>query len=152
MEYISGHQHTDRCIFCDALQQDDGPANLVVVRWERVFMLLNRYPYTSGHVMVVPIQHKPTLEDLEPETVIQAGEMIVRALKVLRSVYQPEGFNVGANIGAAAGAGVPGHVHYHIVPRWVGDTNFMSSVGGTRVLPEDLEDTLNRVKTAWEAF
>lgn len=152
MEYISGHHQNDECIFCAALEQEDGPGNLVVARWERAFLMLNRYPYTNGHVMVAPIEHRPTLEDLEPETLVQTGEMIARTLKVLRALYHPEGFNVGANIGAAAGAGVPGHVHFHIVPRWVGDTNFMTSIGGTRVLPEDLEDTQARVKAAWESL
>jgi len=150
MKYIMNHSESAKCIFCEALKQKDGPDNLVVIRGKTSFVLLNRYPYTSGHLMVAPFMHEPSLEELDTETRSEIIEFATHAEAVLRKVYHPEGFNMGANIGSVAGAGVVGHVHFHIVPRWKGDTNFMSTVGETRVLPESLEDTLDRVKNAWD--
>ena len=117
-----------------------------------LFIILNRFPYTSGHLMVVPMEHQSTLEDVSPEANAEMIDLLARVSRLLRKVYQPEGFNIGANIGAIAGAGVAGHVHFHIVPRWGGDTNFMSTVGETRVLPEDLEESYRRLQVAWEEF
>ena len=133
-----------------AQEQPDNSENLVVVRGQHAFVILNRFPYTSGHLMVVPYEHSPSLEQLDPPARCEMMELTNRAVQVLRDEYQPEGFNLGMNIGAAAGAGIAEHVHLHVVPRWGGDTNFMSSVAGTRVLPEALEDTYRRVKAAWE--
>jgi len=151
MEYIANNDHKKECIFCSALQQEDGPENLVVYRNSQVFVILNRYPYSNGHLMVVPVSHQPSFEVLDLE--IRHALMDIMALSVekIALVYSPEGFNVGANIGSAAGAGIIDHVHFHIVPRWAGDTNFMSSVGHTRVLPETLEDTYWRLRQAWQA-
>jgi len=112
--------------------------------------MLNRYPYTSGHLMVVPFLHQPSLEGLEPAILTELMGLLTHAMGVLRRVYHPEGFNMGANIGAAAGAGIAGHVHVHLVPRWSGDTNFMSAVGDARVVPEDLQETFQRLRSAWE--
>jgi ATP adenylyltransferase len=112
-------------------------------------VILNRYPYTSGHLMVVPLDHLPNLEELDAQTRAEMMELTTRSMTVLRKIYHPEAFNMGANIGEAAGAGVKQHVHIHIVPRWGGDTNFMSTVGGTRVLPEALESTYERVKNGF---
>lgn len=139
------------CIFCMAQEIQDGEENLIAFRGERAYVILNRYPYTSGHLMVVPFDHKPNLEELDPVTRTEMMELSTRCMTVLRKIYSPPAFNMGANIGEAAGAGVKGHVHIHIVPRWAGDTNFMSTVGGARVLPELLEDTYQRVKKAFEA-
>jgi ATP adenylyltransferase len=149
MIYIEKHKNDEGCAFCSALALPDGPDNLVIDRGPQAFIILNRYPYTSGHLMVVPYQHLPTLEGLEAGTLTEIMELAVRCTRVLGRVYNPQGFNIGINLGEAAGAGITDHVHLHVVPRWVGDTNFMSSLGQTRVLPETLEDTYLRVKGEW---
>jgi ATP adenylyltransferase len=149
MTYIEKHKDEEGCVFCDAQDRPDGPENLIVYRGRRAYVILNRFPYTSGHLMIVSYVHRPTLEELDPETRAELMELATQAIEVLRSVYQPEGFNIGINIGDAAGAGITEHVHLHVVPRWTGDTNFMSTLGGTRVLPEQLEDTYHRVREAW---
>jgi ATP adenylyltransferase len=150
MEYILSPKSDEGCIFCNAMKQADGPDNLVVFRGLNAFVMLNRFPYTSGHLMVVPYEHKSSLQLLETGSRLDIMDLSARALQVLETLYKPQGFNLGMNIGSAAGAGILDHVHLHIVPRWVGDTNFMSSVSQTRVLPELLEETYRRVKEAWE--
>lgn len=150
MEYIQNNRKDPGCVFCTALDQTDGPGNLIVHRGRRAYIILNRFPYTSGHLMAVPYTHLPSLEALAPEERFELMELASHALEVLRVVYQPEGFNLGINIGTAAGAGIVEHVHMHVVPRWAGDTNFMSSLAATRVLPETLEDTYWRVKEEWD--
>jgi len=149
MTYIEKHKNEEACVFCSALELPDGPENLIIDRGQRAYIILNRYPYTSGHLMVVPYQHLPSLEGLDPETLTEIMELAVQSTRVLGRVYNPHGFNIGINLGEAAGAGILDHVHLHVVPRWVGDTNFMSSLGQTRVLPETLEDTYQRVKGEW---
>jgi ATP adenylyltransferase len=108
------------------------------------------FPYTSGHLMVVPVDHLPSLELLSADTRSEMIELVTRCIEVLKKGYTPQGFNVGINIGTAAGAGIAEHIHIHIVPRWFGDTNFMSALGQTRVLPEGLEDTYQRLKSIWD--
>lgn len=149
MKYIQENKKDSDCIFCQALTQPDGSDNLVLFRGENVFVILNRYPYTSGHVMVVPMIHKPILEELDAIIRVEIMELTTQCVAVLRAVYHPEGFNIGMNIGAIAGAGIADHVHMHIVPRWAGDTSFMSTLGQTRVLPESLEETYQRILNAW---
>ena len=151
MEYILTPKSEEGCIFCNGLKLPDGPENLIVYRGSHAFVMLNRFPYTSGHLMIVPYEHKPSLELLETESRAQIMELSAQAIQVLQILYSPQGFNLGMNIGNAAGAGVTEHVHLHIVPRWVGDTNFMSSISQTRVLPELLEETYRRVREAWES-
>ncbi len=146
MTYIEKHEKESGCVFCNAQAKADGTENLIVLRGKNAYVILNRFPYTSGHLMVIPFEHKPNLEDLNSETRAEMMELASRCTTVLRKVYRTESFNMGINIGEAAGAGVLGHVHIHIVPRWVGDTNFMSTTGDMRVLPEALEDTYRRVK------
>jgi ATP adenylyltransferase len=147
MRYIEKHdKKVDGCVFCDAQTKTDGVENLIAFRGKTAYVILNRYPYTSGHLMVIPFSHNPSLEDLNPATRAEMMELTSQCMNVLRSIYKPQGFNMGANIGEAAGAGVRGHVHIHVVPRWSGDTNFMSALGDTRVLPEALEDTYKRVQ------
>jgi ATP adenylyltransferase len=152
MSYIQDLKKENGCVFCQVLDSPDGLENLVVYRGERAYVILNRYPYTSGHLMVVPFKHKPDLDAYSPETRAEMMELVARCIQVLRGDYNAQGFNVGANIGSAAGAGIPSHFHFHIVPRWGGDTNFMSAIGETRVVPESLEDTYRRVRDAWDAI
>lgn len=150
MAYIQDNQNQEECVFCAALTQPDSPENLIVVRGRRAFVILNRYPYTSGHIMVVPYAHFARLDQLDPETRAEIIELTSVATEVLGEEYRPQGFNLGMNLGEAAGAGIADHIHLHIVPRWSGDTNFMSSVANTRVLPEALEKTYQRIRVAWE--
>jgi ATP adenylyltransferase len=150
MQYIQSPKNKTGCIFCQALVESEDLANLIVVRGVRAFVILNRYPYTSGHVMIVPVDHQPSLEELDPPTRAEIMELAARFIQILNKVYHPQGVNVGINIGEAAGAGIADHVHMHIVPRWFGDTNFMSTLGNTRVLPETLEDTYQRLQKGWE--
>lgn len=137
------------CIFCKAVKQQDGIENLIIARGNLAFVILNRFPYTTGHVMIVPFAHKPSYEQLDRATRSEMMELINQTTVVLRKIYQPEGFNVGANLELPAGAGIADHVHFHIVPRWIGDTNFMSTVGEVRVLPEDLGESYRRLKEGW---
>jgi ATP adenylyltransferase len=150
MKYVTNADQETGCIFCNALAKTDSNQNLIVIRAERAFIILNKYPYTSGHVMVAPLAHQASLELLDPATRAEMMELVSQAIVTLKQVYKPQGFNVGANIGEFAGAGVPGHVHLHIVPRWAGDTNFMTTVGEVRVLPESLDETYRRFKAAFE--
>jgi ATP adenylyltransferase len=138
------------CIFCTVQKQPDGPENLIISRGSRAFVILNRFPYTSGHLLVVANDHQPSLEELDAETRAEMIELVTLGMRVLRGVYQPEAFNVGTNIGAAAGAGIVGHVHMHVVPRWTADSNFMMTLAETRVLPEAMEETYLRVRRAWD--
>ena len=148
MKYVTNADKETGCIFCNALEKNDDERNLIVLRTERAFVILNKYPYTNGHLMIAPLEHQASLELLDPPTRADMMELVSHCIVALRKVYNPQGFNVGANIGSAAGAGVPGHVHLHIVPRWGGDTNFMTTVGEVRVLPETIEETYRRVKEA----
>lgn len=149
MNYIMSHEHKDGCIFCDALTQPDNSDSLVVFRGQSAYAILNRYPYTNGHLMVVPNSHQPSMEYLDKDTRSEIMELLSQSVIVLRKIYNPEGFNIGTNIGGVAGAGIAGHVHFHVVPRWGGDTNFMTTTGMVRVLPEELSQTYERILKAW---
>jgi ATP adenylyltransferase len=151
MEYIENSNREDGCIFCNVQETEDSAENLIVFRGKRSYVILNRYPYTSGHLMIIPFEHQPNLEELDAETRAEMMELTARSMTILRKIYNPQAFNMGANIGEAAGAGIKEHVHIHVVPRWAGDTNFMSSVGETRVLPEALEDTYERIRKVFAA-
>jgi len=152
MKYIENTKGIEEggCVFCDALAQEDSPSNLVIARGTEAFAMLNLFPYTSGHMMVASFDHKSNLDDLNPTARAEMMELVSQCIVTLKQVYQPQAFTVGANIGVAAGAGVPGHIHLHIVPRWTGDTNFMSTVGEVRVLPEVVDETYKRIRTAWK--
>jgi len=149
MIYMRSHLKPDGCIFCNAAAMEDGSENLIVTRSQHAFVILNRYPYTSGHVMVVPYAHASSMDELDKDTLADVMSLIQQAINAIDKVYKPEGFNIGANLGAVAGAGIADHIHFHVVPRWAGDTNFMTSVGEARVIPEDLCDTLQHLKDAW---
>ena len=152
MPYIGRDKAAEKakgCVFCRALKQEDGPGNLIIQRGQQAFVILNRFPYTSGHLMVLPFTHVANLYELDAPTRSEMMELMNTATQVLARVYQPQGFNLGANLGAAAGAGLEEHLHLHVLPRWAGDTNFVSTIGETRVLPETLEETWQRVKAAW---
>ena len=150
MEYIESNDNKEAgCVFCNAQARTDSAENLIAHRGERAYVILNRFPYTSGHLMVNPFEHKPNLEELDSATRAEMIELTSRSTTVLKNIYKSQGFNIGVNIGEAGGAGVLGHVHIHIVPRWKGDTNFISTIGGTRVLPEALDVTYMRVKAAF---
>jgi ATP adenylyltransferase len=136
------------CIFCDAAASKEDDGSLVVHRGRRVFVLLNRYPYTNGHVMVAPYAHTAWLSDSDGATLSELIETVARAQKILVSHYRTDGLNVGINFGSAAGAGVADHYHVHVVPRWAGDTNFMTTFGGTRVIPEDPLEACTKLKAA----
>jgi ATP adenylyltransferase len=148
-QYITHTGEASECVFCAAAQCQDDKASLVVHRGARNFVILNRFPYTSGHIMVVPYEHAATLEELPDETLVDLMRLARASEKSLRSVYRPEGLNLGMNIGRSAGAGIAGHLHLHLLPRWTGDTNFMTVVGETRVLPEDLAVTWERLRAAF---
>ena len=150
MKYVENHKKEKGCIFCNALARTDNEENLIIKRGKLAFVILNLYPYTSGHIMVAPMAHQPSLEYLDPASRVEMMELVSQSIVVLKEIYHPHAFNVGANIGEAAGAGEPDHVHLHIVPRWTGDANFMSTLGETRVLPEALEETYKRIKAGFE--
>ncbi|MBZ5578304.1 MAG: HIT domain-containing protein [Acidobacteriia bacterium] len=151
-QYVTKLGEPVDCLFCavaaDAPQDRE---HLVLYRGTRNLVMLNRYPYTSGHVMVVPYEHQATLEDLQDETLVELIRLGRLAEKHLRAVYRPDGLNLGFNIGRSAGAGIAGHVHLHALPRWTGDTSFMTSVGETRVLPEDLDTTWEKLRPVFQA-
>ena len=132
-------------------ESTDDARTLVVHRGAHCFIILNRYPYTSGHLMVVPYQHASTLSELTDEALVETIQLARLAEKHLRALYHPDGLNLGMNIGKSAGAGIAGHLHLHVLPRWTGDTNFMTVVGETRVAPEALETTLERLRAAFAA-
>lgn len=150
MEYLESNKKKEGCVFCKAQELPDNAENLIAYRSERAYVILNRYPYTSGHLLVNPYQHVTTLEELDSDTRAEMMELASRCTTVLKSIYKPQGFNVGVNMGAAAGAGVPEHIHLHVVPRWSGDTTFMTTLGQTRVLPEELETTYERIKNGFQ--
>lgn len=146
--YINNPKEKNGCVFCTALQKDDSES-FIVVRGKKAFVLLNRYPYTSGHLLVVPYQHAGSLVGLDDETRHEMMDLVNKGLAVLEDVYHPQGFNLGGNIGEFAGAGITDHVHLHVLPRWGGDTNFMTAIGDTRILPETIEDTWAKVSKIW---
>jgi len=150
MKFVQSHEADADCVFCSVQVKTDDADNLIVYRGKYAFVILNRYPYTSGHLLVVANAHQPSIEDLDVETRSEMMDLATTCMRVIRKVYQPEAFNLGANIGAAAGAGIAGHVHLHVVPRWGGDTNFMSVLAETRVLPEELHETYRRIRAAWK--
>jgi ATP adenylyltransferase len=150
MEYIRSSKR-DGCIFCDMLETADRAA-LIVRRGRHAFLVLNRYPYNNGHFMSVPYRHVDSLENLSAEETAEMMALLSQGIVALRKAFNPEGFNIGANIGKVAGAGVKDHVHMHVVPRWAGDTNFMPLFGETRVIPQTLEQTYDELRAALDGL
>jgi ATP adenylyltransferase len=150
-QYVTSGPPGRGCIFCRIAASDDDRGNYVFLRAERNFALLNLYPYSNGHLLIAPYEHVASLADAHPETVAEMMRLTVRAEKILRDLYHPGGINLGMNLGECAGAGVAGHIHMHVLPRWAGDASFMSTVGETRVLPEDLATTWARLKDAFSS-
>ena len=144
-QYITTADKAPGCVFCEAQRQSDEQAR-IVLRAEHCFIILNTFPYTSGHVMVVPYAHLDELQKLPSAAAAEMIALTQRMEGVLRELYKPDGLNLGMNIGKAAGAGVAGHIHMHVLPRWVADANFMTVAGETRVLPETLEITYQRIR------
>ena len=147
--YISTAAKTPGCLFCEKVRETDDRHALILHRAEHCFIMLNAFPYTSGHVMIAPYEHVNQLDKLSHPAAVEMILLAQRMESVLRSAYKPDGINLGMNIGACAGAGVSGHIHLHVLPRWPGDANFMTTVGETRVLPEGLSDTFARLRHGW---
>lgn len=133
------------CVFCNKILPGDDRAEHVLWRGELAFMVLNRYPYNNGHLLILPYAHVASLEDLPPAVLTEMMLLVNRGLAALRKAMDPHGFNVGLNLGRAAGAGIESHVHIHVVPRWGGDTNFMTTVSDTRNIPETLDQSFDRL-------
>ena len=144
--YVAEAGKDGACIFCAALAANDDTGRKIIHRGRLNFIILNLYPYTTGHCMVVPYQHVPDLAACDRETLAEHIELAQRLQVVLTRLYHPEGFNLGMNIGRCAGAGVTGHVHMHVLARWTGDSSFMTTVGETRLHPEDLELTYSKLR------
>jgi ATP adenylyltransferase len=149
LEYVQNADKQDGCVFCRAAESDDAAGQLVVHRGERAFVLLNKFPYSSGHLLVAPYRHGLDFGDLDDAEALEIHRLGAQGLEALAAVYRPEGFNLGWNIGRIAGAGIPDHGHLHVVPRWAGDTNFMPVLADVKVIPEHLTATRTRLADAW---
>ncbi|MHB8155874.1 MAG: HIT family protein [Desulfocucumaceae bacterium] len=145
-----GKDHGPACIFCEKLESDKDAENYVIYRGDKVFPLLNLYPYNNGHILIAPKKHVGDIADLEQDEVLELGLVTQKMTRLLRSAFNPDGFNIGANLGKIAGAGIPGHFHIHIVPRWGGDNNFMPVLGDIRVISEGLDLTYSKLIQALE--
>jgi ATP adenylyltransferase len=151
LEYIQSADEQAGCLFCLA-QDGDDEETLVVRRGERAFVLLNRFPYASGHLMVAPYRHVGEYGELTDDEALEVHRLAARGIVALGEVYRPEGHNLGWNLGSVAGAGIVDHVHLHVVPRWEGDTNFMPVLADVKVMPEHLADSRRRVAAAWPSL
>lgn len=134
------------CIFCSALKNQDSAESLIIHQATLNFIILNRFPYSNGHLMIAPYQHIANPADVAPETAEEMVRLMQHTIKALREIYHPDGFNVGMNLGKSAGAGVQDHYHLHVLPRWNGDTNFMATLAETRIIPEDFATTIAKLK------
>jgi ATP adenylyltransferase len=150
-KYVSQADPRDECIFCVKQASTEDEKNLILYRGRAAFVLLNLYPYTNGHLMIAPYRHIATLDEADDELLVEMSRLTRDAERHLRAVYRAPGYNIGMNIGACAGAGVAGHIHTHVLPRWPGDVNFMTSVADTRVLPEDLRTTYDKLARAFHS-
>lgn len=147
--YLTGARTDQGCIFCGMAAESDDERNLIVHRGIHNFVVLNRFPYTSGHLMVAPFTHSSQLNGIDPAAATEMMQLVRAAEGHLRSIYRPGGLNIGMNLGESAGAGIAGHIHMHVLPRWTGDSNFMTTIGETRILPEELVVTWQRLSSAF---
>lgn len=145
MEYIQSARDEEGCVLCD-LQGLEPEESMVLCRTTRALVVMNLYPYNPGHLMVAPLRHTGSLEDLDPDEMQQMGKLLQECVDEISAAMKPDGFNVGMNLGRVAGAGIPGHLHWHVVPRWNGDANFMPIIGQARVLPEMVQDTYKKLR------
>lgn len=145
-QYVRREEREEGCIFCKKPGENRDEENYILLRGETSFVMLNTFPYNNGHLMIAPYRHLSSLEEMNSEESIEMMELLRRMVKLLRKALQPEGFNIGMNLGKAGGAGVVDHVHLHIVPRWIGDYNFMPLLSETKVIPEALEQTYRELK------
>lgn len=148
-QYVSRATPGDACIFCQKPAEQKDRENYILYRGEHAFVLLNLFPYTSGHLMIAPYRHVARMGEADEEALIEMIKLTAQAERALTEVYRPQGLNIGMNLGECAGAGIAGHIHIHALPRWTGDANFMTTVGETRVLPEDLDSTYERLLPAF---
>jgi len=153
MAYIKDNHRQKGCFLCDlpALDPSNDPESLIVARGELSFVILNKFPYNSGHLLVAPYRHVPNYEDIAVEEHAEMAILTGRCIQALNAEYVPQGYNIGLNQGTAAGAGIPDHIHSHVVPRWGGDTNYMTTVGDTKVLPEALDETYEKLHPYFSA-
>ena len=149
LEYVENADKQEGCVFCRAAASDDDEGQLVVHRGERAFVLLNKFPYSSGHMLIAPYRHGLNFGDLDETEILEIHRLGAQGLEALASAYAPDGYNLGWNIGRIAGAGIPDHGHLHVVPRWAGDTNFMPVLADVKVIPEHLTATRARLADAW---
>ncbi|HCU81279.1 MAG: HIT family hydrolase [Chloroflexi bacterium] len=142
MDYLRGDvDPVTGCLFCINIDKAPSVENLIIYKGDHTFVMLNKYPYSNGHLLIAPIAHLSSIDELSEAAVTELAIITQVCVKTLRCEYNPDGFNIGVNMGSAAGAGVPDHVHTHVLPRWSGDTNFMTSIAETRVLPEEIGAT-----------
>jgi ATP adenylyltransferase len=148
MEYIgSAREGKDEgCLFCEKPKEGDDEEALILARTELSFAMLNRFPYNSGHLMIAPFRHVGEVEEIKDDESLDMQQLLQRCIGALKEAMQPDGFNIGMNIGVVAGAGIPDHLHWHVVPRWTGDTNFMPVVGATKILPQELADSYTNLR------
>ena len=145
-------EKSSECFLCKASKDHRDDVNLVVHRGDRCFVILNRYPYNNGHIMVAPYKHTGKISDLDDDELMEMMQLLKLSIAVLEKEYRPDGFNVGLNLGRAAGAGLEDHLHFHVVPRWIGDTNFMPVISDTKVIPESLHESWKRIRERFQSL
>jgi ATP adenylyltransferase len=151
LRYVKNASKQDECIFCTNPRAGNDRETLIAHRGERCYVILNLFPYTNGHLMVAPFEHLGKLQELPPELTAEMMALAQRSMRILEEVYEPEGFNTGINQGRVAGAGVEGHIHLHVVPRWAGDNNYMPVIADTRVMPQSLEESYDALLGGFES-
>jgi len=148
MSYIKSAKKQNECIFCEAVKTTDDASRYIVHRGDTALIIMNIYPYNNGHLMVSPFRHIATLLEMNEMEMLEVMKLLKMAIVLTKQVLNPDGYNIGVNIGRVAGAGIEGHIHFHVVPRWSGDTNFMTTISDTRVLPETIEQTYRKLLEA----